>query len=681
MSYSIQAIFEPETESPPEPDDDGAGSPASQHQKHIERMKELSNMRPHTPVSINGYLRPRKYPQKVQKVAVPDPYVGQVELINDYELVVEQFQPLNTVPQGLVAKYGFDFGPEQRHLQFRTDHKLRDNLRQRSRALASCRKVLFMLGFDEIETPLLFKSTSEGAREFIVPSRSKGMAYALPQSPQQYKQILMASGVPKYFQFAKCFRDEDLRSDRQPEFTQLDLEMAFSGPAQVQHVITVLINSIAESYNLTWHLAKSRMRRPHSDEERSDDSNDEGFGDDTNGDPRTIKHVNAGRGNGRKTNNTDKIDRVPLFDKPMHNIPSLSYDEAMRYHGSDKPDLRIEGTIHRVEDWIPQSLKGMMTSLQEPIVEAFALHLRHPRAAKGTGGPEISEKFIRDFMDSPAGLKYSQNPDGMPGIAVMNPRKPLEGLAAFGHEAAEKFVEALHLRPGDILILQSRPNARLHGGSTVLGDLRKELFHAAIAADVHEIQKHLIAPLWVDGFPLFTPTSEGDESPSGLCSTHHPFTSPVPDQDLNKLATAPLDVIGDHFDLVINGIEVGGGSRRIHQVTAQEYILRDVLKLPEEKISEFSHLLKALGDGCPPHTGFAVGFDRLMTILTRTATIRDVIAFPKSGSGEDRFVGSPSPMTREQLETYHLSVVPDSSATATTAEPVASADIKISQKA
>ncbi|KPI45588.1 Aspartate--tRNA ligase, mitochondrial [Cyphellophora attinorum] len=662
MSYSIQAVFEPGTESSPEPDDNGTGSPLSQDQKHTERMKELSNIRPHTPVSLAGYLRQRKYPQKVQKVAVPDPYVGQVEYINDYELVVEQFQPLNTVPQGLVAKHGFDFGPEQRHLHFRTDHRLRDNLRQRSRALALFRKVLFVLGFDEIETPLLFKSTSEGAREFIVPTRSKGMAYALPQSPQQYKQLLMASGVVRYFQFAKCFRDEDLRSDRQPEFTQLDLEMAFSGPAQVRNVITVLINRIAESWNLTWPLDHPPIRRPYADGEGRDDSTDEGISDDTNGNPRTIKHKDAAKGNARKTNRTDNEDRLPLLGKPTHNIPSLSYDEAMCYHGSDKPDLRIKGTIHRVEDWIPQSLKGMMTSLQEPIVEAFALRLKHPRAAKGTGGPEVSEEFIRDFMDSPAGLRYSQNPDGMPGIAVINPRKPLEGLAAFGHEAAEKFVEALHLRAGDILVLQSRPNARVRGGSTILGDLRKDLFHAAIAADVHEVDKNIIAPF-------------------GLCSTHHPFTSPVPGQDLDKLATAPLDVVGDHFDLVINGIEVGGGSRRIHQASAQEYILRDILKLPEGKINEFSHLLKALGDGCPPHTGFAFGFDRLMTILTRTATIRDVIAFPKSGSGEDRFVGSPSPMTREQLETYHLSVAPDSSATEVTAEPTAGSDIKISQKA
>lgn len=246
-----------------------------------------------------------------------------------------------------------------------------------------------------------------------------------------------------------------------------------------------------------------------------------------------------------------------------------------------------------------------------------------------------------------------------PGIAIYDPTKPLNGLASFGHNAAEQVEEIFRPEPGNILIMQARPNtSSFTGGSTPLGNLRRDLFNAALAQGLCEKPKH-DAFLWVTNFPLFSPTEEsepGQGGSAGICSTHHPFTAPVAGQDLTKLYTDPLSIIGDHYDLVINGVEVGGGSVRIHDAAIQELIFRDVLKMTPKRIEDFRHLLDALAAGCPPHAGFALGFDRLMAVLLEKESVKDVIAFPKTAAGEDKMVSSPARMTEEQLKTYHLAV-------------------------
>ena len=586
-------------------------------------------IKPHTPVLIRGSVVARKEPPSKTnsgwQTTVHDPYVGQVKLISHLEIVADWVGVLNEMPKEIVAKADTKFGPEQRHLRFRTDHNLRTTIRKRSKAMAEARKFLSLKGFDEIETPLLFKSTPEGAREFVVPTRKKGFAYALPQSPQQYKQILMASGIPRYFQFARCFRDEDLRADRQPEFTQLDLEMSFASAHTVMMTVErLLLQSIWPSI---------RIDTPY--QERLDKC--------------SPAHVQD------------------LSSKDCTILPRYTYQTAMSQYGSDKPDLRLRSEFFRIEEWVPPNLKGMLTSLEDPIIEMMKINMQGQDAS-------TSGRFIRTFLDAPSSVVYANNPDGMPGIAVYDPMKPLNGLASFGHAGADKVEELVRPQSGDIIVVQSRKNERFSGGSTKLGDMRREIHQSAITQGLKEPPTGN-SLLWVHNFPLFTKTEDdapGQEGSAGICSTHHPFTAPRHSSELPDLLTDPLSVTGDHYDLVINGVEVGGGSRRIHQPRLQEMIFRDVLKMKPERIEDFRHLLNALRDGCPPHAGFALGFDRLMAVLTDSPTVRDVIAFPKYGDGEDRFVGSPSPLTQEQLKTYHLKVSDD---------VVAQESAKISQNA
>ncbi|ETN38280.1 aspartate-tRNA ligase [Cyphellophora europaea CBS 101466] len=579
----------------------------------------LAQLLPHTPVEIKGKVINRQAPPEDSSLA--DKYVGNVPRYHTTkEIEVTSVRLLATFPSDLVAQHGVNFPPEQRHLQFRTNDKLRQNIYTRARVLAKVRMCLARAGFNEVETPVLFKSTPEGAREFVVPTRQKGFAYALPQSPQQYKQLLMASGFHKYFQIAKCFRDEDLRTDRQPEFTQLDLEMSFSRPESIIRLLETLLTK--------WLLPAMGLGLPA---------------------PQIME-----------------FSKKVIYEYPS--FPRLRYQQAMAIYGSDKPALQIPGTISRIEQLLPADSIGMLTSLSDPIVEMIVLRTTEEDA-------EASRDFMKSFMDSDTARSYLSNPDGAPGVAVFDPTKPLNGLAAFGHDGAEKITERFQPQFGDILITQARANVPFSGGSTMLGSMRVDVSKAAIDSGLMVAHEGLY-PLWVTDFPLFSPLGEGDVgqgATNGLCSTHHPFTAPKPKLDnVSLLASDPMSVVGDHFDLVINGVEVGGGSRRIHNAELQEYVLRNVLQLPSERIEDFRHLLNALKDGCPPHTGFAIGLDRLLVLLTGSSTVRDVIAFPKSGRGEDRFVGAPSRLTQEQLSTYHLSL---------SDEPAVEETLKVSEKA
>jgi aspartyl-tRNA synthetase len=542
----------------------------------------LKSLNRHTPVAVRGSIKERQ-PSKSDSAA------GDVQRNNEVELELEELIPLNIFPRDLEMTESTNFAPDQRHLQLRMTKGLRDALSFRSRATEVCRSHLRQHSFIEIETPLLFKSTPEGAREFLVPTRTPGLAYALPQSPQQYKQILMASGIANYFQVARCFRDEDLRADRQPEFTQLDLEMSFATGEDVVKVMEGLLKRL-------W---------------------------------KDMLNVE--------------------IDTPF---VRMKYHDAMAKYGSDKPDLRLGMEIINLGELLPADLISKIGPHINPAVDCFKLHV--------SDDPTESRRFITTFLDSVEGAPFLVNPDGQPGVFIYDSRQPLFGLQPFGFQTAEYVEDVLNLEDGDLIILQARKKEDhgFSGGYTMAGRLRLALHKAAAAqglVDPPDPKDYKF--LWITEFPLFTPTNAedpGQGGAAGLSSTHHPFTSPKSLDDISLLETDPLAVKAEHYDIVLNGIELGGGSRRIHSSAFQEYILRDVLKMPAERLADFEHLLQVLRAGCPPHAGIALGFDRLIATMLGRESIRDVLAFPKSGRGEDLLVKSPSPLTPEQLETYHL---------------------------
>jgi aspartyl-tRNA synthetase len=304
--------------------------------------------------------------------------------------------------------------------------------------------------------------------------------------------------------------------------------------------------------------------------------------------------------------------------------------------------------LHSVGELLPVDLVSKIGPLTRPAVDVMKLTV--------SDNPRETRDFVRDFMDSPDAKPFLDNPDGQPGIFIYDSSQPLDGLQPFGFQTAEYLEEVLDLQDGDLIVLQARKDEPFSGGSTPIGRLRLALHKAAVTREL------LPAPegfkfLWVVDFPLFSPNTDsepGQGGSSGFSSTHHPFTSPQSARDVELLATDPLSVIGEHYDIVVNGVELGGGSRRIHSAAMQEFVLREVLKMSEERLGDFKHLIDALRVGCPPHAGIALGFDRLVAVMLGKESVRDVIAFPKSGSGEDLLVKSPTRMTEKQLSTYHL---------------------------
>ncbi|KAF9116280.1 hypothetical protein BGX27_003873 [Mortierella sp. AM989] len=451
---------------------------------------------------------------------------------------------------------------------------LQKNLRQRSLAAWVIRDYLLQNEFVEVETPMLFKSTPEGAREFVVPTRSGGSFYALPQSPQQYKQLLMASGIDRYFQIAKCFRDEDLRADRQPEFTQVDLEVSFSSARDIQALVEGLVRAV-------WR----------------------------------------------------KVQDVELFEGAS--FPRMNYQVAMSKYGSDKPDTRFGLEIQRVA---------------------------------GIAGDKILEGIVlKSDMKLPGSdlKRIAQLENKVLPVVKINEKNINSWLhkLPFTHQIKEhvdqnRVNEELSIQVGDAIILNTRPEF-LSGGQTVLGKVRLELANVLQSKGLLDIPATKYNFLWVEGFPLFSPAEVTPATETGsnrLTATHHPFTAPVA-EDLHLLTSSPEKVRGQHYDLVLNGVEIGGGSIRVHSPKLQSFIFERILQMTPEETSRFSHLIDALSFGCPPHGGLALGFDRLMAIICETPSIRDVIAFPKSASGRDLVVGSPSALTEQQLNEYKIRVV------------------------
>ncbi|MCA0932808.1 aspartate--tRNA ligase [Lutimonas saemankumensis] len=442
---------------------------------------------------------------------------------------------------------------------------VRDNLIFRSNVTMEVRNYLSKQGFIDVETPYLIKSTPEGARDFVVPSRmNEGQFYALPQSPQTFKQLLMVGGLDKYFQIVKCFRDEDLRADRQPEFTQIDCEMAFVEQEDILNTFEGLVR----------HLLK-------------------------------------------------EINGVEVAD-----FPRMSYEEAIKTYGNDKPDIRFDMKFGELNDLAQGKGFGVFDS--QDLVVGIAV----------PGCSEYSRKQldkIIDFVKTPQvgakGLVWVKyNEDGTFKSSVDK---------FFDQEQLKSWSERLGASTGDLLLVMAGEADKTR---TQLSTLRMEM-----AEQLGLRKPDEFAPLWVVDFPLL----EWDEETERYHAMHHPFTSPKP-EDLDLLDTDPGKVRANAYDMVLNGNEIGGGSIRIFDKETQSRMF-DLLGFSKEEAQEqFGFLMNAFEYGAPPHGGLAFGLDRLVAILGGQETIRDFIAFPKNNSGRDVMIEAPSRIDEDQLKELNL---------------------------
>lgn len=459
---------------------------------------------------------------------------------------------------------GDDLRMKYRYLDLRRS-AVRKNLELRAQMAHAVRNYLTENGFIETETPVLIKSTPEGARDFVVPSRmNPGQFYALPQSPQIFKQLLMVAGFDKYFQIVKCFRDEDLRADRQPEFTQIDCEMSFVEQEDVLNTFE----------GLTKYAFKE------------------------------------------------------VLDIEVADFPRMPYSTAMEKYGSDKPDIRFEMLLHDITE-LAQG-KGFSIFDSAEYIGAIC--------AKGCA--EYSRKQLDELTDwvkrpqiGAKGLVYVKyNEDGSFKSSVDK---------FYSEEDLKTWAEQLAAVPGDLILVLSGEKESTIGA---LGTLRLEMGNRLGLRE-----KGTFQPLWVVDFPLL----EWEEESKRFFAMHHPFTSPKP-EDIALLDSSPGKVRANAYDLVINGVEIGGGSVRIYDSELQAKMF-DILGFTQEQArAQFGFLMNAFKYGAPPHAGIAFGFDRLVSLFAGLDSIRDVIAFPKNNAGRDVMNDSPAPITNEQLDELYL---------------------------
>ncbi|HHY47735.1 MAG TPA: aspartate--tRNA ligase [Firmicutes bacterium] len=447
------------------------------------------------------------------------------------------------------------------------------NLRLRHEITMAIRGYLDRLGFIEIETPMLTRSTPEGARDYVVPSRvNPGKFYALPQSPQLFKQLLMMGGMDRYFQIVKCFRDEDLRADRQPEFTQIDIEMSFVDREDVMEVAEGLMAHVTE---------------------------------------------------------------VATGIKVPRPFPRMKYREAMSRFGQDKPDIRFG-----------MELRDISPVVADGQFKVFAGAIASGGVVKGinvSGGHAMT----RSELDDLGGFVGQFGAKGLVWLALdpgsdTGVRSPIAKYLSPGEIAGIK--QVFDAKPGDLILMVAGPAGVVNES---LGRLRVHL-----AGKLGLIPRDEFAFVWVTEFPLL----EYDQEEGRYVAVHHPFTSPM-DEDRDLLATRPLDVRAKSYDLVLNGIELGGGSIRNHERQLQREMFRALGISEEEAMDKFGFLLEALEYGCPPHGGIAIGLDRLVMLLARTDSIRDVIAFPKTQKATCLLTGAPSAISPRQLEELHIRTV------------------------
>ncbi|KAM9212312.1 aspartate--tRNA ligase, mitochondrial [Dugong dugon] len=462
---------------------------------------------------------------------------------------------------------------QYRYLDLRSS-QMQYNLRLRSQTVMKMREYLCNLhGFVDVETPTLFKKTPGGAKEFVVPSREPGKFYSLPQSPQQFKQLLMVGGLDRYFQVARCYRDEGSRPDRQPEFTQIDIEMSFVDQTGIQSLTEGLLQ-------YSWPKDKDPVVVP---------------------------------------------------------FPSMTFAEAVSTYGTDKPDTRFGMKIVDISDVFRNTKIGFLQDvLSKPQGTIKAICI--PEGAKYLQRKDI--ETIRKF----AGEQFNQ--EVLPLLLKANRNWNSPVAKSIMEEERLGLIRLLEIQEEDIVLLTAGEHKKT---CSLLGKLRLECADLLEARGVVLRDPALFSFLWVVDFPLFLPK---EENPGELESAHHPFTAPHP-SDIHLLYTEPEKVRGQHYDLVLNGNEIGGGSIRIHNAELQHYILASLLK---EDVKLLSHLLQALDYGAPPHGGIALGLDRLICLVTGAASIRDVIAFPKSFQGHDLMSNAPDYIPPEDLKPYHIQV-------------------------
>ena len=489
------------------------------------------------------------------------------------EILVEELQLLNaskTPPFTIENKTdgGEELRMQYRYLDLRRN-PVRENLIFRHKVSLEIRNFLSEAGFIDVETPYLIKSTPEGARDFVVPSRmNSGEFYALPQSPQTFKQLLMVGGFDKYFQIVKCFRDEDLRADRQPEFTQIDCEMSFVEQEDILNQFEAL----------TKHLLKK------------------------------IKGV-----------------EVEAF-------PRITYAEAMKRFGNDKPDIRFGMEFGELNALAKN--KGFNIFDSQELVVGIAV----------PGGAAHTRKEIDALIDwvrrpqiGALGMVWvKHNEDGSFKSSVDK---------FFTSEDLSDWAVTTQSKPGDLILVLA---GDAHSTRSQLSALRLEIAERKGLRNPEEF-----APLWVTDFPLL----EWDEETNRYHAMHHPFTAPKPEH-LDLLETEPGKVNANAYDLVLNGNEIGGGSIRIHDAELQQKMFSLLGFSAEEAESQFGFLMKAFQYGAPPHGGIALGLDRLVAILGGSETIRDFIAFPKNNSGRDIMIDAPSPIDESQLNELYLKFLP-----------------------
>ena len=528
-------------------------------------------LRPESVASVAGKVVAR--PEGTVNAAMP---TGEVE-VNAAELEILN---MSETPPFPLDDEGGDRVNEDLRLTYRyldlRRPKMRRNLAVRHRATKSIRDYFDSQEFIEVETPVLFKSTPEGAREYIVPSRiHAGQFYALSQSPQQFKQILMVAGVERYFQIARCFRDEDLRTDRQMEFTQVDVEASFVDREDI------------------YALFEGMLKKLWKD--------------------------------------------VLGADIPTP-FPRMPYAEAMNRFGVDKPDLRFGFELRDLSETF----------------RASKFKLFQATVASGGAVKAINAKGLADLTQGElTALEEVARSLGAKGLAFIKAeggewKSPIVKFFSDAERAA--LTASLGISEGDMIFFAAAPWEK---ACAILGRIRLE-----IAALLQKRGKLELRPddwkfLWVVDFPLMS----FDEQEKRYVATHHPFTAPVV-EDTGLLDSNPTAVRGQHYDVVLNGTELGGGSIRIHRPDVQKKVFEDVLKIPADMVeNRFGYLLRAFAYGAPPHGGIAFGLDRLVALLCGTTSIRDVIAFPKTQKGQDLMTGSPTPVTERQLRELHIAIL------------------------
>ncbi|MBT7740315.1 MAG: aspartate--tRNA ligase [Opitutae bacterium] len=542
--------------------------------ENSELAKIFGELKPESVIQASGEVRERD--GDTVNTNLP---TGEVE-IHVADLLIHNQSKTPPFPMDNEAdRVGEELRLAYRYLDLRRPKNL-ETLKLRHKASKAIRDYFDANGFLDVETPMLFKSTPEGAREFLAPSRlNPGKFYALPQSPQQYKQMLMVAGVERYYQMARCFRDEDLRADRQPEFTQVDVEMSFIDREDMYALIEGLLKKV-------W----------------------------------------------QQTLGTE-------IETPFLRMP---FEDAMNRFGSDKPDMRFGLEIKDFSDTFRESDFKVFsgTIANGGSVKAFN--------AKGLA--DLTQGELKHLEETAKSL-------GAKGLAFIKSengewKSPI--LKFLSQSEQDKLREDLSVEDGDIIFFAA---GDWESSCNILGRVRLE--SATLLEKRGKIER---SPtdwkfLWVIEFPLMS----HDEEQGRYVATHHPFTSPVP-EDIELLDSEPKKVRGQHYDIVLNGVELGGGSIRIHQPDLQKKVFEDILAIPADVVkSRFGYMLEAFTFGAPPHGGIALGLDRLVAILAGRDSIRDVIAFPKTQKGQDLMTDSPSAATDKQLRDLHVrSVLPES---------------------